>query len=323
VKDFFMPNGRLDRLTWVVRPENLENYVKSANDAFGVEFEFYDGPRYGAYPKGAGIRSFVSWEGGLEFIAPLDARDPITQQYRDFLDTHGEGSYGFVFGVDDLRAAVTRARKAGFHVSEATPGSPLGDQREQLQKWTTRVTSCEQRPLGEVLGTRITLAHVVYTGAKNPLPRIDHFIWVAQAENVERYVHLLSELLGVRFDHYDGPSYETNAFGIHTYVSWDAGLEVVAPLGDGDQVASHFQAFLAESGEAPYGFVLGVDNLSAACDRARRAGFDVSALLQTPDTELRRSLLHRWTSRVADCQEVLVGEMVGIRTMIGQFDYVD
>jgi predicted enzyme related to lactoylglutathione lyase len=317
-----MSQGRIDRFLWIVRPENIERSVQFAKNTFGVDFDHWLGRPFSLNPDSRGVQSYISWDAGLEFIAPL-GDDEASRPLQQFLDAHGEGPLGLVFGVDDLEKAAARGAAAGCSVMGAAQNSPDNAPRAGLANWTSKVTDYDELMLGEVLGTHVALGKVKYIRTAPPRRRIDHFIWVARPENVERYVKLISEALGAEFDHCNGPSYEAPSFSIHSYMSWESGLEVVAPVGDDDPVASHFQEFLAQHGEGPYGFVFGVDDLDDAAARARAAGHQVSGLLQTPDTDLRQALLRRWTTKVTDCREMLVGEMFGIRAMIGSFVYAD
>jgi hypothetical protein len=51
----------------------------------------------------------MSWDAGVEIIAPAHASTSFSQALRVFLTTNGESVFSTVYEVDDLDAAVTRA----------------------------------------------------------------------------------------------------------------------------------------------------------------------------------------------------------------------
>src|SRR4051812_6329848 len=90
--DMTRPSNQINHVAWVVKSENIERYVSEASRLFGVEFERLGDPD----APGASKAIFMSFDGGLEFIAPLTTADASAKRFQDFLDQHGEGLYGFV-----------------------------------------------------------------------------------------------------------------------------------------------------------------------------------------------------------------------------------
>ena len=60
-----------------------------------------------------GVRAMVSWEGGVELIAPLDTDSRVAR----FLEKNGESIYGVAFNVTDIDRAVTAARQKGIRIT--------------------------------------------------------------------------------------------------------------------------------------------------------------------------------------------------------------
>jgi hypothetical protein len=151
--------------------------------------------------------------------------------------------------------------------------------------------------------------------------RIDHFIWVVRPENIGRYVAEAEDLFGVSFEHMHGPSLAGTSRDC--YVSWEAGLEFMAPLGRDDPTSAFFLQYLEEHGEGPWGFVFGVDSLSQSVARAQAAGYEVGEIVQGQDTDARTAMMRRWTCKVSDVREVHVGSFLGTQIMFGDIDYLE
>jgi hypothetical protein len=149
--------------------------------------------------------------------------------------------------------------------------------------------------------------------------RLDHFIWVVWPENLLAYVGEAERLFGVEFEHMHGPTLAGT--DRDCYVSWDAGLEFMAPLGDGDPTSAQFLEFLKGHGEGPWGFVFGVEDLEEPLQGARAAGYPVGELVQQRDVQARQKLMRGWTSRVDDVREVYVGTFLRTEIMFGDIRY--
>ena len=74
--------------------------MKQASELFGVEFERLNDPSLVGTCKDI----YISFDGGLESIAPLRPEDVMSRKYLDFFDAHGEGLDGLVFRVADIGA---------------------------------------------------------------------------------------------------------------------------------------------------------------------------------------------------------------------------
>lgn len=156
---------------------------------------------------------------------------------------------------------------------------------------------------------------------ERPINRISHVIWVVRPENLERYVAEASKLFGVEFERLNDPPVEGSAKDI--YISFEAGLEFVAPLAPTDPSAARFLDFLEESGEGIYGFAFGVDRLDEAVVRARELGYPSTGLLQSPNPDARQQFLAKFTRHCFDAQQAYVGTFVNTGIIFGEIDYVD
>jgi len=60
-----------------------------------------------------GIQVAMSWDAGIELIAPLPDRDSLVKQ---LMETRGEGVVGVVFAVDDVEQARQAAERRGIAI---------------------------------------------------------------------------------------------------------------------------------------------------------------------------------------------------------------
>jgi hypothetical protein len=99
---------RIDHLAIIVRPENLELYVQKLSQLLNVTFD--DVVR----AEDAGVAAALSWDSGLEIVAPLRQEG----RYWERLQRFGEGCTVLIFGVDDMDEAVARANAMGVSSRE-------------------------------------------------------------------------------------------------------------------------------------------------------------------------------------------------------------
>lgn len=91
-------------VVWCVRPESLERVRAFWQEAVGLPLQDLDLPELG-------IHVLISWEGGIEIIAPVHETGTLVDSARSFLATRGEGVYCVVFDVaniDDVMARISR-----------------------------------------------------------------------------------------------------------------------------------------------------------------------------------------------------------------------
>ena len=115
------------------------------------------------------------------------------------------------------------------------------------------------------------------------IQKIDHVAIVVRRENVDKYVKTLSEALGVTFDE---PCI-VESTGVVAALSWDSGLEILAPLKE----EGRFWDRIQKHGEGSCIIVFGVKDMDAAKERAKKAGVD------SPGPEVKLSGKEPWFDR--------------------------
>lgn len=99
---------RIDHIAIIVRPENLDAYVEKFSQLLGVSFDD------SIHAEDAGVRAALSWDSGLEIVAPLREEG----RYWERLQRFGEGCTVLVFGVEDIDEAADRANEMGIETRE-------------------------------------------------------------------------------------------------------------------------------------------------------------------------------------------------------------
>lgn len=141
--------------------------------------------------------------------------------------------------------------------------------------------------------------------------RVDHVVWLVQAENQEKYVEQLSALFRTQFD---GPLIRAD-FGTKFWVSWEAGLEVFAPWGDNDQ-AKMWSKRLEERGEGVLSVVFGVRDIEEANAHARQLGYPVSPIIGFAGDE-------PWKHKLECFRETIIGDALGTLLGFGEIRYAE
>jgi len=139
--------------------------------------------------------------------------------------------------------------------------------------------------------------------------RIDHLVWVVHPENLDRYVAQLADLFDTKFEEMSGES-------AHFFISWDAGLEIAAPSGDGP-AGGVLRAHLEKNGEGPFAVVVQVPDIEDASARASKLGWPVDQRLLGGQADMT------WTSKVTTIRERFIGPFLNTMLLFGQIDYVD
>lgn len=104
------PTARLHHVVWCVRAESLPAVQRYWTEALGVPLAAFTVPE-------AGISVLMSWEAGVEVIAPALEAGSFTPAVVGFLEAKGEGVFSTVYEVDDLDAAVAVAVAGGATVT--------------------------------------------------------------------------------------------------------------------------------------------------------------------------------------------------------------
>lgn len=100
--------SRIHHVCWCVEPDQVDPVKELLGSALGAELLDLDLDELG-------IRALISWEAGVEVIAPTRAQGRVAPTARAYLDAHGPGVYTVVFDVDELRPALEAAARFGVH----------------------------------------------------------------------------------------------------------------------------------------------------------------------------------------------------------------
>jgi hypothetical protein len=85
--------------------------------------------------------------------------------------------------------------------------------------------------------------------------QVHHVVWCVAAESLEAVRNYWERGLGLTMVDIDLPER-----GLHVLLAWDAGIEIVAPIGQGGG-ADAVRAVIAEQGEGVYTVVYGVTSI--------------------------------------------------------------
>lgn len=139
--------NHVDHVAWISRPENIEANVarlEKLADAKLNRFERND----------MGFVMYISWEHGLEVVAPLKEPTQFNQVLWDWLETRGEGVMSVVFGVRDLDRHKARLERLGFEVG------PLMDDHAD-SPWHDKLV-LRERMAGDVMNSCFVLGDIDY-----------------------------------------------------------------------------------------------------------------------------------------------------------------
>jgi hypothetical protein len=141
--------NHVDHVLWVSHLKNQEANVARLSELTNQQF---DGP---VSRPDVGLRVYLSWEGGLEIVAPLDVDTPIANSLRDHLTKKGEGLFGVVFGVPDIDAARARAERLGYKTGELVEN--LGD-----EPWKDKNVVMKESVVGEFMNSLFVFGEIVF-----------------------------------------------------------------------------------------------------------------------------------------------------------------
>lgn len=149
-------NNRLDHVAWVCFPESFARNIELLSELGGTPL---DGPH--DKPE-IGIRIAISWETGLELISPIRGSEGAGAVAANQILARGEGIYGVLFGVDDMEAALSRARLAGY-----TPGTLIRGGLDPNVPWAGKYTTFLESHIGKIMNTDFMYCFVEYPRTKN------------------------------------------------------------------------------------------------------------------------------------------------------------
>jgi hypothetical protein len=134
--------------------------------------------------------------------------------------------------------------------------------------------------------------------------RIDHVILIYRTrESQEAARQKFSALLGID----DWDEVGEAAEGIYIFISWTSGIELVCPTRE----VPAFERHLSTRGEGFYAMVFGVADMKAAIERIEAFGGRAPYALPPPPASVM--------DKFDVVREVVVGDVGGIRLMLGEF----
>jgi hypothetical protein len=145
--------NHVDHVAWISRFETIEDNVarlEQLADAKLVRFE----------RKDMGFVMYISWEAGLEVVAPLAEPTEFNQVLRDWLATRGEGVMSVVFGVKDLDRHKARLERLGFEVGPLMDDHVDSPWHDKLVLW--------ERMAGDVMNSCFILGDIDYADGVIP-----------------------------------------------------------------------------------------------------------------------------------------------------------
>jgi hypothetical protein len=142
------------------------------------------------------------------------------------------------------------------------------------------------------------------TAARRNAGRIDHIILLYRTrESQEQARQSFTGMLGV--DDWDDLGEASE--GLYILISWRSGIELVCPT----RAVGTFERHLAAHGEGFYCLVFGVADLEQAVENVARLNGRVPRLLSDPPAKV--------LERFSVAREAFVGEVAGLRLMLGEF----
>ena len=141
---------------------------------------------------------------------------------------------------------------------------------------------------------------------------VDHIMWMVHFKNQEVYVRQLSELFKVKFD---GPFMRPD-MGLCSWLTWEGGLEVLAPLDDDTPAANQLREELQQKGEGFWGMAFGVPHIQRAREHALRLGYQASDIIENTGSE-------PWHHKTQTMKEVIIGDFLGVKLIFGEIVYRD
>ncbi len=139
--------NHVDHVAWLSHPDNLDANVARLEQITGATLKRFS-------RADMGFTMCISWEAGLEVVAPMVERTDFNQWLWSELEAKGEGISSVVFGVKDLDAHKARLEKLGFEVGPLMDDHPDSPWHDQLELW--------ERNAGEVMNTNIILGDIDY-----------------------------------------------------------------------------------------------------------------------------------------------------------------
>jgi hypothetical protein len=145
---------------------------------------------------------------------------------------------------------------------------------------------------------------------KKFINHIDHVTWISHLDSIEANVAELEKLAGAKLQRF-----ERQDMGFVMYISWEAGLEVVAPMKEPTDFNKALSDYLAARGEGIMGVVYGVDDLEKHKARLEALGYEVGPEMDDLPTS-------PWHHKL-NLRERVGGMVMNSTFILGDIDYAD
>jgi hypothetical protein len=139
--------NHVDHVAWIVRPENLDMHIEQLEKLTGATLTRFS-------RADMGFIMCISWEAGLEVVAPMEERTEFNTWLWSELETKGEGVTSVVFGVRDLDWHNQRLAKMGIEAGTLMDDHPSSPWHDKLVLW--------ERVAGQAINTNIVLGDIDY-----------------------------------------------------------------------------------------------------------------------------------------------------------------
>jgi hypothetical protein len=145
--------NHIDHVAWISWPQNLEANIAQLEKLTGAKLTRFE-------RNDMGFIMYISWEAGLEVVAPMEEPTEFNQWLRGWLETKGEGVMSVVFGVRDLDRHKARLEALGVPVGDLMDDHPDSPWHDKLVLW--------ERQAGEVMNTNFILGDIDYADGVIP-----------------------------------------------------------------------------------------------------------------------------------------------------------
>jgi len=270
----------IDHVVWISGPDNLAENVATLEAVANTKLTRFE-------REDMGFIMYLSWEAGIELVCPMDKPTDFNAALKAHLETRGEGIIGVVFGVKNLDEHKARLAAIGI-----TAGPEMNDL--PTSPWHHKLTLRECMA-GVVMNSWFILGDIDYTegvvrfeDVKDPtdesgtgtalkkfVNHIDHVVWLSSRENIEANVAAIEKLSGVKLE-----LCERKDLGVLLYISWEAGLEVIAPTDVETEYNAQLNMALQFLGEGILGVIYGVEHIEDELPRLQSIGMDLGLELR-------------------------------------------
>jgi hypothetical protein len=139
--------NHVDHVAWISHLETIEANVAELEKLTNAKLTRFQ-------REDMGFVMYISWEAGLEVVAPLEKPTEFNQVLREWLATRGEGVMSVVFGVKDLDAHKARLEALGIPVGPLMDDHPESPWHDKIVLW--------ERMGGMVMNSAIVLGDIDY-----------------------------------------------------------------------------------------------------------------------------------------------------------------